>query len=359
MRLQLLVAVVMLGVSVQPSIGQTCQNTGSVPIPDAGGAWLVTTAPSCTLTSGGYIRKQSTGIEPEHYKIHFAATVTGGCQTRVLQCVLWVCKCTDNTYYVRNLGTSEVDRNGALLGYVAAQGSVQSYDTSIPTGTVQTGWLWKPTVEGKFTFTSTIKTSATVCNLSPTQSPGTPFVANVLKCHPYYNYDGPLTVHMPQGPVQIYVPPTLSDLVPIATSVAADYTAGLAGTGITVTRSEAPCSGAGCINVMTGDTGGDCSTWHADWDSHGVITQAQLLYPANYMQDDPTALRRFMAHELGHLLGLGESLQADCFAADSIMSSDTPCTAQFSGPELSPTPGDLLPIASSVYSSLPRATCGF
>jgi hypothetical protein len=345
------------------SFGQSCPGSGSVPTPDVGGAWLVTiAAPTCTLESGGYIKRQDVGTEPEKYKIHFAATVTGGCQTRVLQCSPLPCKCVNSTYYVRNLLTSEVDRNGALLGYVAASGTVQHYDTSVPTGTLQAGWKWKPLSEGKFTFTSIIKTNATQCGLSPTQSPGTPFVTNVVKCKPYYNTDPAAperTIHLPQGPIQIYVPPSMPDLVSIADAVANDYTVGLAGTGISVTRTTSPCSGGTCVNVNIGDSTGGCTRWTAQWDTQGTVVQSEMIYPATYSEYDPTANRRYMAHELGHLLGLNESEQPDCFANHSIMSSSDPCGIAYTSAAQSPTPSDFLPIANSVYGTLPRLACGF
>jgi hypothetical protein len=344
------------------AFGQSCPNVGSVPDPDVGGAYLVTSDGTCTLASGGYIKKQNTGTDAAKYKVHFVATVTGGCQARVAQCSPLPCQCIDSTYYVRNLGTSQVQRNGAVLGNVAVLNStVQHYDTFVPTGTGQQGWSWKPTTEGKFTYTSTIRTNATVCGLTPTESAGTPFVANVVKCRPYYQTDptDPTeTIRLPQGPILIHVPGGQSDLVSAANAVAADYTSGLAGTGITVTRTDTPCSGGNCVNVITGDTGPACARWLGEWNSQGVITESTVIYPTNHGYASST-VRRYMAHELGHLLGLDDSEQADCFASSSIMSSGDPCGTEYTGDALSPQPSDFLPIANSVYGTLPRTVCGF
>src|SRR5262249_14441516 len=150
------------------------------------------------------------------------------------------------------------------------------------------GWLWRPMVEGRYNFTSIIKTAPTSCNLSPTQSPGTSFSVDVLACEPYFNHADPpddaLTLHLPQGPITISVPGGQADLYAAAQATATAYTTGLAGTGISVTATTNSCSGAACVTVQTGTpNGGGCTSYRGSIDeSTGVTTgNVTVTYPSD------------------------------------------------------------------------------
>jgi hypothetical protein len=335
------------------SFGQLCPPTPTPPGPNEGGAFLQTTSsPTCTLEEGGYVKKQPSGGSAA-YRIHFKATVSGSCQTRIPVLVgsSWVCVNYQNQ--LRDLGTSRIFQGlPTAMANIAAQGSVQHYDTSVPTGTTQTGSNWYATSEGAFTFTSLIKTNATTCNFQPTESPGTPFVANVVKCKPLQGQQ----FFPPSGdPVQVYVPYSWA-YGAFDHAISQWNSAGL---GVTMTRVTSPCSGPRCVNVVGGTPpGGHCGWATAASDGSRQITSnaTVTIYPEE-LQYNENRLRRTATHELGHFLDLANY---DCASeADAIMEDAFGSCVSSVPVETNLQPSDKLPAQQSAYGSRPWDTCGF
>jgi hypothetical protein len=290
--------------------GQTCQNVPTYPSGDTAGAWVVRTAsPACTPTDGGFIKSQESGEPSAAYKVHFRATSTGSCQTRNFGC--YPCQCYDGAVYARNLGTSSVFRNGTLVGYVAAQGGVMTYDTSVPTGTLAGGFNWKPTVEGTFTFTSTVQVNVTPCNLQPFSFPGEPFQVHVMACKPeWFTGPGDVNFHAPPGPITIAVPPGFEDVEEAAQAAAADWEARL-GKDITVSPNATCAANDPLCASFTNDHGtlpGDsgCASFRTATYSTSTGAWAgstAVRLELNWNGGHPDNLRWTVAHELGHYLG--------------------------------------------------------
>lgn len=363
--------------------GQLCPATGLVPSPDEGGAWVVTNvAPACELADGGFLKKQESGTAPAAYRIHFKATVTGGCQTQTRICGGFptVCSaCFNSTYYVRNLGTSSVFDNTVLFGYVAANaGYPQHYDTSVPVGTLGTGWTWKPLSEGTHTFDGLIRTNATPCYLQPTQSWATPFEANVIACKPAW-WEHPLsglTFHAPPGRLNVWVPSLMRDQleVPTRNAIAAWNTAlqGVAYFEWLEDPIQDCGSGGDCIKIEERLTADGCAGTESPelWDANGVVTVARRVFlpttppDRDWRQRSSDRLTRTMLHELGHTLGLGD-FELPCTLAQALMGSATSGIPEsekcksMQNVTLSPMPSDVLPTLGSTYGNGVKSTCGF
>jgi hypothetical protein len=69
--------------------------------------------------------------------------------------------------------------------------------------------------------------------------------------------------------------------------------------------------------------------------------------------------QRTWAHELGHLLGLGDyAVSCDSSGNGAVMQPNFACGPTAS-PVTTPTLNDSIPINNTVYGGYPRNTCGF
>lgn len=354
--------------------GQTCPSAGSVPSPDQGAAFLATTSGDCAIDGSGYVKKQDTGLDPAAYRVHFWATVTGGCQTQKLQCsgLPPSCQCVNDRVYVRNLGTSSVYRNGTLILWIAASGTVQHYNTSGPIGTTSPGWSWKPTSSGTSTFTSIIKTNATPCNLQPTESLGAPLIINVLTCRPEWFSHLGVFFRAPSGPIRIVLPIGFEILYDAALLAAASWEAAL-GRTITIEHQidphAPPCPPDDGLCLTFADDYGsrpgetDC----AALDTNTYAPNGEWLGPlvirlkpswAMYPVDSQTWL---IAHELGHYFGLDNRIHQSCSSGDTVMNyCELPLTdPRPVGTSLGPTQSDAEALLNSTYGPQSKQVCGW
>jgi hypothetical protein len=332
---------------------------------------------NCTLASGGYIKKLAS------YKYHFAATVTGGCTVKTLSCNSGVCTCVTTQNEIRNLGTTWLYSNASYFGSIAPSDAftIQSLDTRVPTGTTNTGWAATIFALGKHTITSNTGWHITQCNLTPATISAPPFVVNVVACEPEWLQQGnPLyTPHLPSTTVQLYVPPELWDALVgpsysgPAVLAASDVGTLMAGTGVTFQIVDADCGLDGdCIKIAPvvetpfNDLVGRCAKFTPTGTNPttGEIRGYSDLWLNSLYWEDASAdrLRRTVAHELTHGLGLHHNL---CSVSDSIMSVPTApsvyaaCTQLTTGMAFSPRPSDVLPTVNSTYGDHVQSVCGF
>lgn len=113
--------------------------------------------------------------------------------------------------------------------------------------------------------------------------------------------------------ISVYVPPDIwdavagTDLSPApARNAVNDWNAALSGTGLQFQLVDYSCGSGGDCVVMDVDTLTDaCAQTAAAVDSNGVITvAAELTLDTGWTGESADRLRRTIAHELGHLVGL-------------------------------------------------------
>jgi hypothetical protein len=329
---------------------------------------------TCQVANGGFVKAATM------YRVHIDATVTGGCTVMVQECsgLPPVCNCVPGGSYLRNLGTTwfydPVSWTTPFGSIVAAQ-NVQDIDSRVPTGTTSTGVSWSTNVQGLHTIESVTGWNATPCMLGPTTF-GTddPFEVKVLACQPNW-----LSEHVPATTVRLYIPPGLWDtLVGPSDNLAASQAVGdwndvLGGTGVTIQITDQPCgTGGDCINMSTVSPtvlGNGCADFTAGQAVSGVISAASSMrlgdtYVANATQ---ARLRRTIAHELAHALGMHHN---SCNLASSLMSAPTVCPygcqftsvyqacTQDTGMVTTPTPTDFFPVQPT-YGIGDKTLCGF
>jgi len=214
---------------------------------------------------------------------------------------------------------------------------------------------------------------ATSCNFA-TDSAVTWKPVNVVACSPKWLLAGNPAVnqHLPPTSISLYVPSDMwdvlaHDLSSPAIQAAADWNEQLAGTGVSVTVVNYDCgTGGNCIDLTTGDTGSGCAmnTRHPDLSTGEFNLPSTITLPTDFASRSSARLRRTLAHELGHLLGLDEYDGSQCSPLDtatpanSIMAPVSSCTST-TDLTLSPTLNDVSPIVQSTYGSHVRTTCGF
>lgn len=349
------------GQSACPPVGFPGTKTATISLKTSDGA--------CTLTSGGFVKEW--GI----YKAHFQATVTGGCDTFVLQCVGLppVCTCVPSASWLRTIGTTylyDLLQGSTPFGAIAANSNVQSIDTTIPSGTTSTGVNWMPTIVGGHSITSSTGWNQTPCNLSPpTFTQDQTFTANVVACKPeWWMLAGTAEpLHAPTGDVYIYIPTSMWDqLSGPATAAADDWTNALGGT-VTFHVVTADCgTGGDCIKIREDNNYAGCAEMSGptgSWDhTTGVVQSFRYLsLPTDsraWTLRSADRLKRTISHELGHALGLKE-YASTCGVGKSVMAPTTdPVCQSTTGMTFTPTASDYLPVRST-YGNRVRSVCGF
>lgn len=164
------------------------------------------------------------------------------------------------------------------------------------------------------------------------------------------------TYHLPITAIEVYIPGTMSDLYGPADQAMADWTAALTNTGVSISRVLQPCgSGGACVNVVEGSVASGCAQSETGTsDTNGVATSPSTIkLPSAWTTRTGDRNRRTIAHELGHLLGLGDN---SCSSTNSVM-GPLACDAT-TGFSLLPTLTDKLPTTSSTYGNGVQKTCG-
>ena len=185
---------------------------------------------------------------------------------------------------------------------------------------------------------------------------------NVVSCKPGFTQAGNGSItRLPAGTIHIYVPSTMSYLYGPVDDAAADWSTLLAESGITLTRDlTSPCTtGGNCINVAEASIpAGACAAYEKYPDPTTSINAlpAAIQFPSGANTRTADRLRRSVAHELGHLLGLADQT---CGAYDSVMATAVvECTAT-SGFSVVPGPNDSLPANKTSYGNGSKISCGF
>ena len=357
------------------------------PCPDIGSAGeiqsldraVITPDGNCSLASGGYIKKGTS------YKYHYLATVTGSCTVMVQSCSGWPpsCTCVPSQTWVRNLGTTWLYDNGTTsFGTIAPTNAftIQSLDTSVPTGTMSTGVSQTFPNTGRHTITFNTGWNPTSCAFTPDTISPPPFVVNVVACEPKWNMHPnpttPVVMHVPPTTITLYIPPNMWGTLngPASAAVSDLNNNWLPGTGVNIRIDNVDCgTGPNCIKageVPVSDLPGSCASLdHQNPDSiTGEYTQYTTLNLGDAYWPAATAyrLQRTIEHELEHALGLGHN---NCSLLDSLMSVPTSgptgdfptlfaaCT-QSTGYSNTASDTDGLPTKSN-YGDHVRSVCGF
>ena len=351
-----------------PWIGDPGSKTATISVDKQGGA--------CAATNGGFVKAST------QYKVHFSATVTGSCQVRSQQCsgIPPVCGCVNGQLYLRSLGSTYLSDplvSVPPFGSIAPNTNVQSLDTRPPTGTASTGVSWTPTIEGQHTITSSTGWNATPCNLTPTTfSADQSFVANVVACKPLWMVLVNVVLHAPPGDVYIYIPSGMwNQLHGPAEAAANDWNTILNGI-VTFHVTQTDCgSGGDCLKVQEDNafSAGACAGLSppSNWDHvTGVNQDVRFInLPTSPSWRDwkirsDDRLKRSIAHELGHALGLND-YESACGIDKALMApipgswpESQKCTST-SGMALAAKPSDILPTLQSTYGNGIRSICGF
>jgi hypothetical protein len=360
-----------------PSDGQVQNIEIAVKTPDG----------SCTLASGGYIKKSIS------YKYHFAASVTGACTVMVQSCsgVPTHCTCIPSQTDVRNLGTTWLYDNGPTsFGAISPTNAftIQNLDTRVPTGTGSTGVSYTFVNTGRHTITSNTGWNATTCMLTPSTISAPPFVVNVLACKPEWNINPnpntPNVMHVPPTTITMYIPPNFwSTLVGPsgngpAVGAVNDLNTWLSGTGVHINIDSVDCEALGPSCIKVGEVPADNIPNHGcaaldhqmpnsttgEYTDYLTINLGDIYWPAA----TAARLQRTIAHELEHALGQGH--KPSCSLLESLMSSPmvgpgqqfptvfAACT-QSTGMTSNVNDNDGLPTKGTPYGDQVRSVCGF
>jgi len=181
---------------------------------------------------------------------------------------------------------------------------------------------------------------------------------NVLQCDPTWQTDpngsGNYS-NLPNSPIQIYTDISSSQLTD-AIDVAKNSWNNVS-TGPTFTPTPNDCgTGATCVKVIEDKTlpPNICGQGSFGTDSSGQINGNVVIKLNTNWPSYGSHLARLLAHELGHMLGLGN--QDICSAEESVMKDGIPCNASVTNIV---TQNDSVPVNNTVYGTGPRTSCGF
>lgn len=235
--------------------------------------FVLTSDGTCTLAAaddGGYIKTNTI------YKLHIAAMVGGVCQARAYQYPPGGCVNSITQY--RTIGTSTLSVDGVTSGSVAVNPSntqtIQSYDTRVPTNTLNTGSSYSTNTLGAHAFTSSTNATITSCSFTPTSFPQNQSITvNALKCEPVFDrLDSqgntvPMDrVAVPTSPdkIDVYLPSTMSGASTALGSAISKWNSQVVATGVQFQQVGSSCgTGPRCITVEVASIG---SCGFSAWD---------------------------------------------------------------------------------------------
>jgi len=342
--------------------GTDCSATNQTPV-----AATNTTASSATNnTDGGYIRVSA---NTDNYRLHAIPTIQGACEMRY-----WAPQC-DNLYLTDGYGIGYTEQriNGSVVNNLTTSYSAhQTYDSTVPTDT-QLGPGWHATTAGHYTYDTTTMAIPGNCSFPSSFTSGV-ITFTALGCGPNFNYDGYGNIrHVPSSTVYVYVPSSMSGAYTAVDDAINDWNSGTNYNAAYLQRTTSPCSGSTCVEVAQSSlTAGTCATAYVPTDatSNGVANGTSVITlttgsgpsdPDRWTNANSTVLRRTLAHELGHTLGMGHpNQQTGCSTVDdSAMMTDILPDCHSSTTGYQPTTSDTLPTEQTVYAGGSTAKCGF
>ena len=326
---------------------------------------------SCQASDGDYVKYAGS------FRLDTLAHADGTCTVMVPSCFPLPCYCiraqTTPNPQLRAIDNVKVNEyndspySPFFKGMMFAKSQGQKVNT-VTLDTTQSGTtgplLWTPSNVGtsRLDFVSLIYTTS--CNIQPGSQTHS-YSLNVTKCGPRFNSDPALTgdpiTRLTPTEISIYVPSAFTSVVTAADSAIPDWNNNLSGTGVHLTRVTAPCdtNQPSCVTIV--DAASDCSSWSADWDTTGKMSQnIKIIFPISsdptFNQRKPRMLQLLFAHEIGHLLGLAEQ-DATCVLYDSVMASGLRCSDD--PLEYNVTKTDKTLVQQTSYGTSSRRGCGF
>lgn len=325
-------------------------------------------SPDSWIPNGGFAKKGSSSVVAE---VGTAAAVTGQCTWKTITGWPPTCQVIGSELQTITKVTVGFTPPGTLTDnrYVYSQGPNgtvfrQSLDTrqaGTTTGPIPTNFQ----SVGVWTLSFQATINPTNCAIQPTVSEMVQRVVNVLECKPTWYIDAAtgLQSHAPATTIKVFVPPQMSALLSgPARDAAGDWNTALSGTGLQLQIVEQDCGENGdCVIVSDTLAEPYCAkTQPGAMSSDGTtITKSAIQLPPDWDSRTAERLRRTMAHEFGHILGLGDyAPSTSCSFANSVMAPPQSCTST-DGMTLAPTADDLLPTKGSTYGNRVRKICGF
>lgn len=317
-------------------------------------AWAPSNSDLGPGPGGAFIKKD------KYVKLDAHAISSGKCDRWLMDgggnCIFWNTQ-TRNLVKI-NIRTVRPSGSETLYWIWPRVNPTQDMDTRVPNTTPGTIREWLNALgPWRFLYQSTI--NKTDCNIEPGFSPLKEITLNALSCRPVWNEEQPRTWYLPAQPISVYIPDTMPELYVPADDAILDWNLAVAGTGRpSITRVTAPCgTGGDCVNVEEGGSIGCADTLPG---SFGEISlPSRIRFTAGWRTRPPSRNRRTMAHELGHLYGLGNYA---CPETESLMGPATGGCSSAPGPgtPLGPTPvNDVLPTTGSTYGNKVQKSCGF
>jgi hypothetical protein len=321
--------------------------------PPAPEGYFSTASPSCTLPSGGFLKKGGNLIVNTS---NTSAPVTGYCEW------LWAGSHYYTQYrYLSSLWVDTTFASPTWHSWYPPTNNEVSLDTR-PNG----GYSYTMNTVGAFDFKFYATAFATQCGIPIYSDPPNTRTVNVIACQPTWVKAGSpqVTVHVPATTVYLYVPSNMWNRLVGPNSdgpaiiAADDLSNKVSGTGLTFVVTPNDCgSGGNCIVLSAASIGSSCGTFTpGSFDSNGEITTSSSMnLRTNWSDATDARLERTIVHELEHSGSLGDN---SCSVADSVMSPGTSCNSVDSGMTISVTPTDALPTIST-YTNQVQSLCGF
>ena len=238
--------------------------------------------------------------------------------------------------------------NNGTVGVVYGSNNTQTYNTCggtncTPENTSSSGSSWSAFTPGQYVYSSintvgggTVGSGSQYCNMSGFQfSEDHSVTIHAVSCQPqWYRVGNPLvTVHLPATTVYVNVAPNMWDTMVgangdgPAVQAANDWTGQLSGTGVSIEIVDWDCgTGGDCINMQTTtDPMSGCARFDrgaTNFSTGFLESSSTIAFPAaTWSGESSSRLRRSVAHELAHALGLNDN--ANCSTANSIMATAT------------------------------------